>query len=51
MKTTPITPILAAEGAEFLSVNGWERVDYVKPAPDFYETHGFRFSEVFDLVG
>jgi dimethylglycine dehydrogenase len=49
-KTTPLTPILAAEGAEFTTVNGWERVDYVKPTPDFQETHGFRFNEVFDVV-
>ncbi len=50
MKTTPLTPILAAEGAEFGVVNGWERVDYIKPAPDFKETHSFRFNEVFDVV-
>ena len=24
-KTTPLTPVLAAEGAEFTVVNGWER--------------------------
>ncbi len=50
MKTTPITPILAAEGAEFTTVNGWERVEYIKPTPDFHETYGFRFNEVFDIV-
>ena len=49
-KTTPITPILAAEGATFTTVNGWERVDYIKPTPDFQETLGFRFNEVFDVV-
>ncbi|RYG92992.1 FAD-dependent oxidoreductase [Loktanella sp. IMCC34160] len=51
MKTTPLTPILAAEGAEFGVVNGWERVDYIKPAPDFAETLGFRFNEVHAVVG
>ncbi len=50
MKTTPLTPILAAEGAEFAVVNGWERVDYFKPTPEFTETHSFRFNEVFDVV-
>ena len=50
IKTTPLTPILAAEGAEFTTVNGWERVDYIKPAPQFKETHSFRFNEVFDVV-
>lgn len=49
-KTTPLTPILAAEGAEFGTVNGWERVDYIKPTPEFTETLGFRFNEVRDIV-
>ena len=50
MKTTPLTPVLAAEGAAFGTVNGWERVDYIKPSPDFKETYGFRFNEVHDVV-
>jgi dimethylglycine dehydrogenase len=50
MKTTPITPILAAAGAEFAVVNGWERMAYVKPSPDFEETHSFHFNETFDVV-
>ncbi|MCP4818787.1 MAG: FAD-dependent oxidoreductase, partial [Shimia sp.] len=49
IKTTPLTPVLAAEGAEFTVVNGWERMDYIKPTPDFTETHGFGFTEVFDV--
>lgn len=49
-KTTPLTPILAAENAEFGVVNGWERVAYIKPSNDFTETHGFRFNETFDVV-
>ncbi|MBT4829332.1 MAG: FAD-dependent oxidoreductase, partial [Marinovum sp.] len=49
-KTTPLTPILAAAGAEFTVVNGWERVDYIKPAPDFHPTLGFNFDETFDVV-
>ncbi len=50
-KTTPLTPILAARGAEFGVVNGWERVDYFKPSADFTETHGFHYNETFDVVG
>lgn len=50
MKTTPLTPVLAAEGAVFGIVDGWERIDYVKPGPDFAETHGFRFNEVHAVV-
>lgn len=50
VKTTPLTPVLAAEGAVFTTVNGWERVDYIKPAPAFHETHSFRFNEVFNVV-
>ncbi len=50
IKTTPLTPVLAAEGAAFGVVNGWERIDYIKPRPDFTETHGFCFNEVHDIV-
>ena len=49
-KTTPLTPIMAAEGAEFTVVNGWERVEYIKPTPDFKVTHSYRFDESFDVV-
>ncbi|QYX56569.1 FAD-dependent oxidoreductase [Roseovarius sp. SCSIO 43702] len=49
-KTTPLTPILAAEGAEFTVVNGWERVDYIKPDPDFHPTLGFDFDEATPIV-
>ncbi len=49
-KTTPITPVLEAAGVAFDVVNGWERLAYVKPAPDFIESHSFRFGNVFDVV-
>ncbi len=49
-KTTPLTPIMAAEGAAFTVVNGWERVDYIKPAPDFHPTLSFGFDETFDVI-
>ncbi len=50
MKTTALTPLLESAGAEFGVVNGWERVAYIKPDPDFRETHTFRFNETFDVV-
>ncbi|MEM8849870.1 MAG: glycine cleavage T C-terminal barrel domain-containing protein, partial [Pseudomonadota bacterium] len=50
IKTTPLTPLLAADGAAFGVVNGWERVDYIKPMPDFMETLGFRHTEVHPVV-
>ena len=49
-KTTPLTPVMAAEGAEFTIVNGWERVDYIKPAPDFHASLSFNFDEAFDII-
>ena len=50
-KTTPLTPILAENGAEFTVVNGWERVDYVKPYPEFQPTLTFEFDGAFDVIG
>ncbi len=49
-KTTPLTPIMAAEGAEFTVVNGWERVEYIKPSPDFHPSLSFNFDETFDII-
>ena len=50
IKTTPLTPVLAAEGAHFGIVNGWERANYFKPNRDFEETLGFRFNEAHDVI-
>ncbi|MEM1298186.1 MAG: FAD-dependent oxidoreductase [Pseudomonadota bacterium] len=49
-KTTPLTPVLEAAGAEFTVVNGWERVEYIKPTPDFHPSLSFGFDEAFDVV-
>ncbi|MEL6872389.1 MAG: FAD-dependent oxidoreductase, partial [Pseudomonadota bacterium] len=49
-RTTPLTEVLAGEGTHFSVVNGWERVDYVKPTPEFTETLGYRFNEAFAVV-
>ena len=49
-KTTPLTPVMQAAGAEFTVVNGWERVDYIKPSADFHAALGFDFDETFDVI-
>ena len=49
-KTTPLTPVLATQNAEFTVVNGWERVDYIKPNSDFEPALSFDFDETFDVV-
>ncbi|MEM9850420.1 MAG: FAD-dependent oxidoreductase [Pseudomonadota bacterium] len=49
-RVTPLTGVLAAEGAEFTVVNGWERMDFVKPTADFEEEHCFRYTAVDDIV-
>jgi len=50
IKTTPLTPLLAAEGAEFAVVNGWERMDYIRPRPDYAEPLSFRRTDVEEIV-
>ena len=49
-KVTPLTSRLAEFGAEFGTVNGWERALYFKPEPGFVENHSFRFNNAFDVV-
>lgn len=50
-KTTPLTPVLEAEGAEFTVVSGWERAEFFKPAPDFHVSPSFKFDEAHAIVG
>ena len=50
-RTTPLTALLEQAGAVFAPVDGWERIDYIKPSPDFEETHSYRFNESFDVIG
>jgi len=50
-KVTPLYSTLKAAGAEFTPVNGWERMDYVKPFADFEEDHSFHFNNTFEQVG
>jgi dimethylglycine dehydrogenase len=49
-RVTPLTPVLAAEGAGFAVVDGWERASFFKPAPDFNEDHGFGWANTHDVV-
>ena len=49
-KTTPLTETLAGLGADFATVNGWERAAYFKPSPDFEQRYSFRFDNTFDIV-
>lgn len=49
-RTTPLTPLLASEGAAFGVVNGWERALFFKPSPDFVDEHSFRFTPTKDVV-
>ena len=51
-KTTPLTDVLAAKGAEFGVINGWERSLYFHPTTnDFEHVPAFRFSTYHDQVG
>lgn len=50
-KVTPLYGTLKSVGAEFASVNGWERTDYIKPSDEFEEEHSFHFNNTFDVVG
>ncbi len=51
-KSTPLYQLLAAKGAEFGVINGWERSLYFHPAVDDFEhVPSFRFSTYHDQVG
>ena len=49
-RTTPLTPLLETENAEFTVVNGWERAEYFKPSADFHTTPSFMFDEAHEVV-
>ena len=49
-KTTSLTAIMSEKNAEFKVVNGWERVDFIKPNKDFKYSHTFNFDEAFSIV-
>ncbi|MEL6982430.1 MAG: FAD-dependent oxidoreductase, partial [Actinomycetota bacterium] len=51
-KTTPLYPVLAAKGAEFGAINGWERSLYIRcDGHDIEHVPSFRFSTYHDQVG
>lgn len=50
LKTSPLYDTLAGLGAEFATVNGWERADFYKPSADFHEVHSFRINNTHDVV-
>ncbi len=50
-KCTALYETLASAGAVFAAVNGWERLDYIKPSPDFEEDHSFHFNNLFEQIG
>ncbi len=43
-RTTPLYPVLDQMHATWGVVNGWERVLFFKPAPDFVDQPGYRFT-------
>ena len=49
-RTSSLYPVLAAAGAAFTVVNGWERVSFFKPDPDFVEDHAYALANWHDLV-
>jgi len=50
-KVTPLYSTLKDAGAEFAPVNGWERLDYIRPSADFKEEHSFHFNNTFEIIG
>lgn len=42
-KASPLYPVLKQKGAYFGVVNGWERTEFYRPAPDFEVTYGYGF--------
>ncbi|MEO0821561.1 MAG: FAD-dependent oxidoreductase [Pseudomonadota bacterium] len=50
-RTTPLTPLLAAKGAAFAVVNGWERASFYKPDAGFEEDHVYGWPNWHGTVG
>lgn len=49
-RTTPLYPVLDQLDTAWGVVNGWERVLFFKPTPDFEDVHSFRFTPTKDVV-
>ena len=41
---------MANQNAEFTVINGWERVEYIKPSEDFRPSLSFHFDATFEIV-
>jgi len=50
-RTTPLYATLDGMNAAWGVVNGWERVLFFKPAADFVDRHGYRFTPTLEVVG
>ena len=50
LRTTPVTSILEAAGADFALVNGWERAAFFKPSPSFEPNLTHRWPNWRDVV-
>ena len=50
-RVTPLYEVLKEQGAEFGTVNGWERASFFKPDPDFKEEHSYHFANWHEVVG
>ena len=44
LRTTPLYELLDQQNCEWGVVNGWERVLFFKPNPDFVDQHSYRFT-------
>lgn len=49
-KATALYQVFKDRGAEFTVVNGWERVSFFKPSPDFIENHSYAFANWHEVV-
>ena len=50
LKSSPLFEALKAEGAEFGTVSGWERLLYIKPGADYAHKPSFRRTDLDDIV-
>ncbi len=50
LRTTPLFSKLARQNCAWGVVNGWERVLFFKPDPDFVDEPSYRFTPTFDVV-
>ncbi|MEM9331012.1 MAG: FAD-dependent oxidoreductase [Pseudomonadota bacterium] len=49
-KVTPLYTTLKEANASFAPINGWERMDFIKPSAEFEEEHSFYFNNTFEKI-